>query len=128
MTLTVIAVLFVPVMRLFSHSLYATAENMDIITGTNLAQTEMEKTINLNLSKEQLVKLGSDFYPPKDQKPIEIDRTQWRIKREFIKDTNPLEVHIEVFHEGRLDKPVVTLVTMIEDMMWTAVKEVPTTS
>ena len=101
---------------------------MDLIAGTNLAQTEMEKTINLDLSKEDLKKLGSQIYPPPDADPIEINHTKWRVKRDFVKDSDPLEVHISVYHDGQFERPIVTLVTLVEDMMWESVKQVPATS
>src|SRR3990167_5154456 len=69
MTLTVIALLFVPVMQLFSNSLYATGENLDRITAMNLAQSEMERTINLNMTKSEIKKTGTQIFPPLEEKP-----------------------------------------------------------
>ena len=125
-TISVIAVLFVPIMQLFSHALVATNENFDFITATNLAKSEMEKVINLNMTKEQLKTLGDQVIPPLNQKPLEVNRTLWRVKRELIPDSDPLEVRIQVYKEGEPGKYVVTLVTLVEDMMWESVKSVPT--
>jgi prepilin-type N-terminal cleavage/methylation domain-containing protein len=125
-TISVIAVLFVPVMQLFSHALEATSQNLDLITATNLAKSEMEKVINLNMTKEQLKKLGDQVVPQLDRKPLEVNRTFWRVKREFVQDSDPLEVRIQVYKEDEPGKTVVTLVTLVEDMMWESVKAVPT--
>lgn len=123
-TISVVAVLFVPVMQLFSHSLYATDENLELIAATNLAKSEMERTINLNMTKEQLKQLGSMTLPPRDQKPYEVNGTFWRVRREIVEGTDPLEVRVHVFKEDEPDKSVVSLVTLIEDLMWTAVTPV----
>ena len=48
-TLAIIAVLFVPMMQLFSHSLYSTGVSQGLITAVNLAKWEMERTKNLNI-------------------------------------------------------------------------------
>ena len=123
-TLTVIALLFVPVMQLFSNSLYSTSLNMDRITAMNLAQSEMERTINLNMTKEQIKKIGTQIFPPLDKEPFNINKKLWRVQREVIEDTDPLEVRIKVFVEGQPEKPMITLVTLVEDMMWDQVKTV----
>jgi hypothetical protein len=127
MTLTVIALLFVPVMQLFSNSLYATSENLDRITATNLAQSEMERTINLNMTKAQLKKIGTQIFPPLEEKPYEINKSFWRVEREIVEDSDPLEVRIKVYKDGQPEKVAITLVTLIEDLMWDQVKTVSAT-
>ena len=123
-TLTVIALLFVPVMQLFSNSLYSTAENLDRITAMNLAQSEMERTINLNMTKEQIKKIGTQIFPPLENPPYEINKSQWRVQREVVEDSDPLEVRVKVFKEGQPEKIWITLTTLIEDMMWGQVQTV----
>ena len=120
--LTVIAVLFVPVMQLFSHSLYATANSLSLITATNLAKSEMEKMINLNLTKSQLRELGEVVSPPIDKPPFEINGTKWRVKREIVEGSDPLEVKVQVYEDRHMDKAVVTLTTLVEDLVWETVK------
>jgi hypothetical protein len=127
MTLTVIALLFVPVMQLFTNSLFSTNINLEMLTAMNLAQSEMERTINLNLTKAQLQKIGTQVFPPEDQKPIELNHSQWRVKREIVEGSDPLEVRTIVYLDGQPEKPLVTLVTLVEDMMWDEVKAVSTT-
>lgn len=126
MTLAVVGILFVPVMQLFSSSLYATNQNQEMITAMNLAQSEIEKTINLNLTKTQLQEHGTEIIPPENEKPLELNKSFWRTKREIIAGTDPLEVRVLVYKEGNPDEPLVTLVTLIEDMMWDSVKPVST--
>ena len=124
MTLTVIAVLFVPVMQLFSNALFSTSVNLESITAMNLAQSEMERTINLNLTKAQLQRIGTQVFPPVEEKPTEMNRQFWRVKREIIPDTDPLEVRVSVYKEGEPDKSLVSLVTLVEDLMWGSVQPV----
>jgi len=124
MTMTIIGLLFVPVMQLFSSSLYSTSVNLETITAMNLAQSEMERTINLNLTKAQLQKMGTQIFPPENEKPIDMNKQFWRVKREIIEHTDPLEVRIEVYRDGEPDKSLVTLVTLVEDLMWDSVKTI----
>ena len=124
MTMTIIGVLFVPVMQLFSSSLYSTSVNLETITAMNLAQSEMERTINLNLTKAQLKKIGTQVFPPENEKPLEMNRQFWRVKREIVEPSDPLEVRIEVYRDGEPDKSLVTLVTLVEDLMWDSVKTI----
>ena len=53
-TLAIFAVLFVPIMQLFTHVISSSAESQDLITAVNLAKWGMEKTKNLNLTTTQL--------------------------------------------------------------------------
>ena len=124
MTMAVLAILFLPVMQLFTHSVFATADSMDLITATNLAKSHMERTLNLNLSKKILEKLGTEVEPPLDKPPLLMNKMHWRIKREFIKGSDPLEVRVYVYRDNDLDKPLVTLVTLIEDTSWEMVQAV----
>ena len=124
MTLTVIALLFVPVMQLFTNSLVSTNVNLDMLTAMNLAQSEMERAINLNLTKAQLQQIGSLVMPPEDQKPLELNHSFWRVKREIVPDSDPLEVRILVYRDSEPGKSLVTLVTLVEDLMWEQVKAV----
>ena len=46
-TLTLIAILFVPTMQFFSHAMDATLSSRDLITAVHLARWEMERTRNM---------------------------------------------------------------------------------
>ena len=68
--LAVMAVLFVPIMQLFSHTVYSTSVSQDLITATNLAKWEMERVKNLNLTKAQLKEAGNRTYPLEGEPPL----------------------------------------------------------
>jgi type II secretory pathway pseudopilin PulG len=127
MTLTVIALLFVPVMQLFSNSMIATAQNLERITAVNLAQSEMERTINLNMTKAQLKRIGTQIIPPLDKDPYEVNNVKWRVEREIVENTDPLEIRIKVYRDGEPQRVMIALVTLIEDMMWDDVTTVSST-
>ncbi len=121
--LAIIAVLFVPVMQLFSHSVYTSSVSQDTITAANLARWQMEKVKNLNLSKEQLSRMGNEVYPPLDAPPIEMNKVKWRINRTVGPGQDPLELRISVCRDTETT-PLVTLVTLIEDMHWEKVEAI----
>ncbi|MFH1503868.1 MAG: type II secretion system protein [Candidatus Omnitrophota bacterium] len=123
-TLAIMGVLFVPIMQLFSHSLYSTTISQDLITAANLAKWEMEKVKNLNITTENLQKMGNSIYPDLESPPLELNNMKWRIKREFIQGSSPLEVWVYACRDNKLDQPVVTLVTLIEDTFWEEVQPV----
>ncbi len=123
-TLAIIAVLFVPVMQLFSHSMHSTGASRDLITATNLAKWEMERVKNLKLTKQQLKQLGDSVYPGEGEEPLEMNQMKWRIARKIIQESDPLEVRVSVYHDGHPEESLVTLVTLIEDMSWEEVRPV----
>ncbi|MCD6093555.1 MAG: prepilin-type N-terminal cleavage/methylation domain-containing protein [Candidatus Omnitrophica bacterium] len=119
-TLVIMAVLFVPMMQVFSHFLHSTVVSQDFITATNLARWEMERVKNLNMTKAQLREAGDSIYPSGE--PLEMNNAKWRISRKVFKETDPLEVRVSVFHDGEPDRPLVTLVTLIEDTIWEEIR------
>ena len=123
-TLAIMAVLFIPMMRLFSHGLYSAAISGEMITAVNLARWEMEQVRNLNFTKEQLRKQGDIWIPPVSEEPLEINNAKWRVLRRIKPDSDPLEVNVEVFLAGELNKPVASLVTLFEDNLWIEEKKV----
>ncbi|UCD55134.1 MAG: prepilin-type N-terminal cleavage/methylation domain-containing protein [Candidatus Omnitrophota bacterium] len=133
-TLAIIAVLFIPIMHLFSHSLYSQTSSRDLITATNLAKWQLEKLKSLNFTKKKLREVGDTIYPPLDEKPIEMNDMKWRIKRIVVKEKDPLEVQVSVFpltpspkpspQRGEGNEPLVMLVTLFEDMCWTESKPI----
>ncbi|UCD14984.1 MAG: prepilin-type N-terminal cleavage/methylation domain-containing protein [Candidatus Omnitrophota bacterium] len=136
-TLAVIAVLFIPIMQLFSSLLFSAQASQDLITATNLAKWQMERIKNLNINKAGLKEMGDSIYPALDEAPLELNDAKWRIKKEVIAETDPLEVRVSVYYDVAADKsadeevrpsleakPVVTLVTLIEDMFWEEIRPV----
>ena len=117
-TLAIMGILFAPVMQLFSQSLYASSITQDLITATSLARWDMERIKNLNFTKEQLMSMGDYVYPPNDEPALELNAMTWRVRREMIEDSDPLEVRVHVFREAEPATPLVSLVTLIENTYW----------
>jgi len=121
--LAVVAVLFVPMMQLFSHGLYSATVSGDTITAVNLTRWEMERVKNLNATKAQLKSEGDVWTPNLKEPPIELNRAKWRILRHIKQDSDPLEIDIYAYISDKLDKPVASLTTLIEDNIWLVAKE-----
>jgi len=116
--LAVMAILLVPVMQLFSHTLTAVSFSQGFIIATNLAKWQMERVKNLNFTTAQFQELGTTIHPSLEEEPLEMGDLKWRIETEFVPGSSPLEVRIKVYYAIAMDKPVVTLVTLVEDMTW----------
>jgi len=145
-TLGVMAVLFIPVMQLFSHSLSASTMTEELITATNLAQWQMERIKNLQVTKEKLREMGDSVFPSLNEEPFLMNGARWRIKKEVLQDTDPLEVRVHVYRVTRENlgdssllasrdrrdlsfaefeqenEPLVSLVSLIEDTTWEEIK------
>lgn len=117
-SLAVMAILLVPVMQLFSHTLTSVSSSQGLIVATNLAKWQMERIKNLNFTTSQFQELGTTIYPPLEEEPMEMDDLKWRIETEFVPGSSPLVVRVKVHYDIAMGKPVVTLVTLIEDMIW----------
>lgn len=117
-TLAIIAVLFVPVMHMFSYTIYSLNSSKNLITATNLAKWEMERIKNFKVTKAQLKEIGDTLYPPAEEAALEMNGAKWRIKKEIRENAGALEVWVSVFLDGSPEDSVVTLVTLLEDMMW----------
>ncbi|GEM_PF-888141 len=135
--LVLIAALFVPVMRLFSHSLYSSTVSRDLMTATSLAKWRMERLKNLNFTKEQLLRIGDEVYPAADEPPVEMNGANWRIKRLVVKNgrpdgislKKPVEIRFLVYRAKEMEpgaegEPVATLVTLFEDTSWKEIRPV----
>ena len=122
-TLAIVAVLFIPMMQLFSHGLYSAAVSGDMITAVNLARWEMERVKNLNITKRQLKSQGDAWAPDLKEPPFEINKSKWRVLRRIKADSDPLEVNVEAYLADDLKKPIASLVTLIEDNIWIEKKE-----
>lgn len=121
--LAVMAVLFIPMMQLFSRSLYSATISGDMITAVNLSRWEMERVKNLNITKNQL-KIQGDVWTPKlEEEPLTINNAKWRILRHLKPDSDPLQVNVEVYLSDNLKKPLSTLVALIEDNIWIEKKQ-----
>jgi len=126
--LVVIAVLFIPMIQLFSNAIYAVTVSGEGITAVNLARWEMERVKNLNLTKSGLKKIGDLWTPSLDEPALEINQAKWRILRRVSAEgesapggdsnSGPLMVRVEVYRDDNLKKPMVSVSTLIEDSIW----------
>lgn len=120
-SLSVIAIAFVPLMQMFSTALEQVYHISESNTSRYLAQESMEKLKNLNFTKAQIKDLGDAWEPAKDLPALEFNERKWRVLRRVNKNSDPLEVRILVFQEpiSPTSKPHLELVTLIEDLEWT---------
>ena len=123
-TLAVMAICFLPLMQMYTASLEETHVTDELTTARYLAHEGMEKIKNSNYTKAQLKDEGDLWDPPLSQPSVVLIQNQWRVLRKVLPDTDPLEVRIQVFKvqedkapEVRV-KPVVELVTLLEDLEW----------
>lgn len=126
-TLAVIAICFLPLMRMFSVSLEQAYVSGGLTTARYLAQEGMEKVKNLGFTEAQLEGLGDVWEPPLDKPPLELNGKYWRALRKIVKGVDPLEVRIQVYQIASkealpTDRPIVQVVTLVEDLDWTPVE------
>lgn len=123
-TLVVIAICFLPLMRMFSVGLEQTYATSELIIARYLAQEGMERTKNLGFSEAQLADLGDVWQPALYEPALELNGKYWRILRKIVKGSDPLEVRIQVYQTTSqrvnklTSKPLVEVVTLIEDLDW----------
>lgn len=120
-SLAVIAIAFLPLMQMFSTGLEQVYSISELNTASFLAGEAMEKLKNLSFTEAQIKALGDIWEPPLDKPPLVLNERKWRILRKIDKRSDPLEVSILVYSEPitQASKPIVELVTLIEDWEWT---------
>jgi len=137
--LAIVAILFIPMIQLFSHALYSVMVSGEEITAVNLTRWEMEKVKNLNITKAGLKKMGNVWTPKLDEPPLEMNNEKWRVLRRVSGqgDTTqdgqqgnpaatstvpgnepPLQITVEVYRAENLNKPIASAVTLVEDAIW----------
>ncbi|HPS20626.1 MAG TPA: prepilin-type N-terminal cleavage/methylation domain-containing protein [Candidatus Omnitrophota bacterium] len=128
-TLAVIAICFIPLMNMFSVSLEQVTVSEDIISARFLLQEGMERLKNLGFTEAQIKAAGDVWFPELEKEPYLLNGKRWRMLRQVIKNTDPLEVHIYVYearsHGGGFvlnDKPVAEAATLIEDLDWQSIQ------
>ena len=121
-TLSVLSISFLPLMDMFTTSLVQVKMTGELATAKYLAQEEMEKSKNLNFTVEQFRQQGDVWNPPLEEPAIELNGNHFRVLRKIVPESNPLEVHVQVFKEedmaGEEPKSLVDLVTLFEDFEW----------
>jgi len=120
-SLAVIAIAFLPLMYMFSTGMEQAYHTLDLNTARYLARESMERLKNLNFTEAQIKNLGDVWRPLLNEPALELNEQQWRIQRKVNKNSDPLELRILVFQEpiNSKSKPVLELVTLIEDLEWT---------
>jgi hypothetical protein len=79
----------------------------------------MERVKNLNYDTARFKEIGSAYVPPLDEPAIDLNGKKYRVYTDIDTSSEPLKVEVSVFLDGRLkDKPIVELVTLLEDMTW----------
>ncbi len=121
-TLTVLAISFLPLMNMYTVMIDQSVFTSDLTSARYLAQEEMEKIKNRNLTVQQLKEMGDRWHPPLNEKALVLNKERWRVLR-TIEPTEPLTVKVQVFKEAerisrKEPKPVASLITLIEDFHW----------
>ena len=122
-TVVIIAVCFVPLIRMFSSSIGEVVYAGDKLTALNLAREEMERVKNLNLTEVQLAELGNVVTPEKSAPPLKRNKVSWRIERRIKPNSDPLEIEVIVWRESKTPQKVLQLATLNEDLEWTEEEE-----
>lgn len=117
-TVVIIAICFVPLIRMFSTSINEVSYAGDKLTALNLAREEIEKIKNLNLTEAQLLALGNAVTPPKSEPALKRNNADWRIERILKPASDPLEVKVIVWRSALAPQKVLELTTLIEDLEW----------
>jgi len=76
-TLAIIAICFLPLMRMFSVSLEQACVSNDLTTARYLAQEGMEKVKNSNFTEAQLKDLGDVWEPVLNKPPFITQNYPW---------------------------------------------------
>lgn len=127
-TLVVIAIAFLPLMRMFSSGIEQALLATDLTTARYLAREGMEKLKNLGFTEAQISELGDIWEPHLSKPPLELNGKKWRTLRKIMKKTDPLEVKITVYQvtdqpaNRPTGQPIIELATLIEDLDWTPVE------
>jgi len=117
-TLTIVAILFVPMMQLFSQAMGATTTSREMIIALNLGRWEMERVKNLGSNATRLKALWNSPWPPeREGEPLEFNGRLWRIDRFLKAESDLLEVTVFVRREGQ-KKPLVALTSLLTDTAW----------
>jgi len=123
-TLAVIAIAFLPLMRMFSASIEQVLMVTDLTTARYLAREGTEKLKNLGFTESQILNLGDTWHPGLNKPPLLLNGKKWRVLRKIVKKTDPLEIRIQVYQittkpaKQQIGKPIIEVVTLIEDLDW----------
>lgn len=114
--IALVALCFVPILHMFTLSMDEVQQYSDFGTGLQLGREAMEAVKNLRLTEAQLEAQGTVWIPPEKEPPLAMNGVSWKVKRYAVKNTDPLEVHVEVFRAENFERPVLEFVTLLEDL------------
>ena len=114
--IALVALCFVPILHMFTQSMDEVQQYSDIGTALQLGRETMESVKNFRLTETQIEGQGTVWVPPEKESPLVINGVPWKVKRYAVKNTDPLEIHVEVFRAENLERPVLELVTFVEDL------------
>lgn len=106
--LAILGIAIIPLARVLDINLFGSAKAKKMRGALNLAVQEMEEVKNSPLPEKEMQ--GKTY-------TIDINGQQWRVIREIIPNTDPLEIRVHVYRPEDTD-PAVTLVTLREDLQW----------
>ena len=106
--LTLLAVVAVPLMRVFATAVEQVAYADDLRTALDLAREEIEKVKNLALTESQIKQLGNAI-----SHPIRLNQRTWYAVRVVHPTASPVEIQVYVFREKLTDPPVASLATIL---------------
>ena len=114
--ISLLALCFVPLLQMFAQSMDEVSQYSDLGTAIQLGRESMEAIKNLRYTEDQIESQGTVWSPPENEPPMDINGKQWRVKRTIVENTNPLEVHVEVFRSQDPTHAIIELVTLLEDL------------
>ncbi len=116
-TLSIVGLLFVPMMQMFTHAMAATNESRDITTAVSLARWQIERLKNLSNDLENITILAGTMWPPPEEPPLELNDQFWRIDHFINEASKPVEVRVSVRRDGET-KSLAELYTLIAETSW----------
>jgi prepilin-type N-terminal cleavage/methylation domain-containing protein len=116
-TLSLLGLLFVPMMNFFSQAVESTRSSRDMMTAVTLARWHMEQMKNLSADFNQLKPIANTLWPPPEEPALALNERLWRIDRIMDPEHQPTEVRIAVRLDGEV-KPLVELTTLLTETSW----------
>lgn len=122
-TISIIAIAFLPLMQMYSVVVEQVYLQSDLTTARFLCQEEMERVKGSGLNQAQLQKTGDVWLPLLKEPPLVINGKKWRVFREVVPGTDPLEVWVKAYQWNDAQtlartRPVAEVVSLIGDLDW----------
>jgi len=126
-TLIIIAVAFLPLMRMYTAALEQVEHAGNLMIGSYLAKMYMEKVRNIAVTKERLLATGNTIEPGIGSPPLELNSRYWRIAKEVRSmASGPVEVTVKLYVVRKdlpymdrsflKEEPLLEISTLVEDI------------